>query len=73
MSASLRLVQQRDMSTAPVQEKVYNLDEIDMNLEFLSNLLKYARFGDRVDCLEKADQWLDRRIRLTKLEKSVAS
>lgn len=54
------------------ETKVHTLSEIDVQLEFLSNLLKYSKYGDRVKCLEKCDEWLDRRITLMELESSYA-
>lgn len=57
------------MRTEVVEEtKIYTLSEIDIQLEFLSNLLKYAKYGDRTECLDKVDEWLDRRIVLMELE-----
>jgi hypothetical protein len=57
------------MSASVVEEtKVFTLSEIDIQLEFLSNLLKYAKYGDKNECRDKIDEWLDRRIVLMRLE-----
>lgn len=62
------------MSASVIEEtKVYTLSEIDIQLEFLSNLLKYAKYTDRVECLVKVDEWLDRRVIIMELESQYAS
>jgi len=61
------------MGAAVVEEtKVYTLSEIDIQLEFLSNLLIYSKYGDKNECLDKIDEWLDRRIVLMGLETQYA-
>ena len=50
------------------EHKIYTLSEIDIQLEFLSNLLIYSKYGDRDECLAKVDEWLDRRGVLMELE-----
>lgn len=61
-----RARQFNEMPTSEIKRpKVYNLAEIDMQLEFLANLLMYAKYNDRSKCLVEVDKWLDRRNRLT--------
>ncbi len=43
-------------------EKAYTLAEVDMQLEFLTNILEYSENSDREKCLIEIDVWLDRRI-----------
>ena len=62
-----------NMGASAVEEtKVFTLSEIDIQLEFLSNLVKYAKYNDKVECLAKIDEWLDLRIILTELESQYA-
>ena len=61
------------MGAAVIEEqKVFTISEIDIQLEFLSNLLIYSKYGDRDACLAKVDEWLDRRGVLMELESQYA-
>jgi len=57
--ASPKVARRYDMATL---EKAYTLAEVDMQLEFLTNILEYSENSDREKCLIEIDVWLDRRI-----------
>lgn len=52
------------MLTLDEELTTYSLTEIDTQLGFLGNLLKYSKKANREKVVERADQWLDKRLEL---------
>jgi ethanolamine utilization cobalamin adenosyltransferase len=44
----------------------YTLKDIDEQLTFISNIIRHGSRRERLTCFAKADEWLDKRLEVTK-------
>lgn len=51
---------------SPFNSRSYTIEQIDGHLTFISNVIAHSSRTNRAKCFAKANEWLDKRLELTK-------